>query len=259
MDKNRLMLLLVVLLVASILVETIGVVFPLYFQNSYLTFQNSYLTKELSAAENKTAQLSSEIESLRSEIEKLNSTVQELNKEAENQTSIFMCTLVVEYANTLNQISYHLTAIWEDSDKEIQVSNYKINGALYHLEYIIWLIKHAYWLVKPYSNDSELFQLLTGIICNNTFGDVIMALQRVYGHIYAYDHPLGTHQIDVDLLAGCANYIPKIYKILSKVELDELPPYQQISDEDYYYLQTYFQGLNRIVKEYLQKPGTEIS
>jgi len=179
---------------------------------------------------------------------------------AENETNNLMSTVVIEYTNTLNKIDYHLTAMWEDKDRYIWVRNYKVNGALYHLEHVMWLIKHAYWLVKPYSNESEFFQLLSGIMCNNTFGDIISALQLVYGHIYAFNVSLGTHEIDVYLLkSGCETYIPKIYKILSKIEINGLAPRDQLTNEDYNNLQKYFQNLNNIVSDYLQKPGTDIS
>jgi len=279
MNKNRLMLLLVVLLITFILVETVGIVFPLYSSNLYLA-------GELSTTKDEIVQLNSEVDSLKTKIIELNMTIKECKEQsrlieelnaqieslnvtikemtesaemAENETNNLMSMVVLGYVSALNQVSYHLTAIWEDKDKDIWVRNYKVNGALYHLEHIMWLIKHAYWLVKLYSNCSEFFQLLSGIICNNTFGDIISALQLVYGHIYAFNISLGTHQIDVDLLAGCANYIPKICKILSKVEINGIPPRNQISDQDYHNLQLYFQELNRIVSEYLQKPGTDIS
>ena len=269
MKKNKFTL----LLCASIIVlgGFIGTAYSLYSHNLYLA-------KELSASRDKLSRLNSEIEDLRTQIIELNVTVGEENvklneqiadlnatlKEiaemAENETNNFMSTVVIEYTSTLNRISYHLTAMWEDKDRYIWVRNYKVNGALYHLEHVMWLIKHAYWLVKPYSNESEFFQLLSGIMCNNTFGDIISALQLVYGHIYAFNVSLGTHEIDVYLLkSGCETYIPKIYKILSKIEINGLAPRDQLTNEDYNNLQKYFQNLNNIVSEYLQKPGTDIS
>ena len=270
MKKNKFTL----LLCASIIVLVGGFIGTAYSLYSY----NLYLAKELAASRDKLTWLNSEIEDLRTQIIELNVTVGEenakLNKQiadlnatlkeiaemAENETNNFMSTVVIEYTNTLNRISYHLTAMWEDKDRYIWVRNYKVNGALYHLEHVMWLIKHAYWLVKPYSNESEFFQLLSGIMCNNTFGDIISALQLVYGHIYAFNVSLGTHEIDVYLLkGGCETYIPKIYKILSKIEINGLAPRDQLTNEDYNNLQRYFQNLNNIVSEYLQKPGTDIS
>jgi len=283
MKKNKFTLLLCV----SIIVLVGGFIGTAYSLYSH----NLYLAKELSASRDKLSRLNSEIEDLRTQIIKLNMTIEEyatrmteldatieenakLNKQiadlnatlkeiaemAENETNNLMSTVVIEYTNTLNKIDYHLTAMWEDKDRYIWVRNYKVNGALYHLEHVMWLIKHAYWLVKPYSNESEFFQLLSGIMCNNTFGDIISALQLVYGHIYAFNVSLGTHEIDVYLLkSGCETYIPKIYKILSKIEINGLAPRDQLTNEDYNNLQRYFQNLNNIVSEYLQKPGTDIS
>ncbi len=120
------------------------------------------------------------------------------------------------------------------------------------------MLKYAYKLVNPYRNHSPLINLLTNIMCNNSFGDVISALQLVYGHIYAFNVTLGTHKIDNDLLIYTKFRLGKIVEFLSVVENNGAPLNMQVTEENYLELSKQFIYLKKTVEEYLSKPGTEI-
>lgn len=188
----------------------------------------------------------------------LNQLISE-NEKLKNETNNLLSTLIAEYSKTLNKTVYHLTLIWEDKNKDIWVRNYKLNGALFHLEHIMELLKHAYRLVLPYKNNSQFLEALSKIMCNNTLGNIISALQLVYGHIYAFNVRLGSHQIDVNLLVWTKSYISKIVEIVSKVRINGLPPNQQITQDEFTELLSYFGDLKEVIQNYLSKPGTSIS
>jgi|Deesub1362A_J573_1020465.scaffolds.fasta_scaffold00931_16 cell division protein FtsB len=222
--------------------------FSLYIQNLELSNQVSVTKASLNL--------------IISENEKFKKTISELNislKEKTNETNNLLSALVAEYSKTLNKTVYHLTLIWEDKNKDIWVKNYKLNGGLFHLEHIMGLLKHAYWLVLPYKNNSKFFESLSKIMCNNTLGDIISALQLVYGHIYAFNVPLGSHPIDVNLLVWTKSHISKIVEIVSKVRINGLPPDQQITQDEFMGLLEHFENLKEVVQNYLSKPGTVIS
>jgi cell division protein FtsB len=226
----------------------VWIVFSLYTQNLELSNQVSVTKASLN-------QLISENEKLKNKISDLNISLKEKN----NETNNLLSALVTEYSKTLNRTVYHLTLIWEDKNKDIWVKNYKLNGALFHLEHIMGLLKHAYRLVLPYKNNSQFFESLNRIMCNGTLGDIISALQLVYGHIYAFNVPLGSHPIDVNLLVWTKSHISKIVEIVSKVRINGLPPDQQITQDEFMGLLKHFENLKEVVQNYLSKPGTVIS
>ncbi|NIP66519.1 hypothetical protein GWN63_00125 [Candidatus Bathyarchaeota archaeon] len=95
-------------------------------------------------------------------------------------------------------------------------------------------------------------------MCNSSLGDTIRAFQLVYGHIYAFNIPLGVHEIDTDLLIYSSSLFQKISKILSEVRPNGLPPQDQIGEEELDDLRRSFNKLNEVVSNYLSKPGTLI-
>jgi len=236
------------ILLFIIISGTVWLVFSLYAYNLKLTNQISIIEASLT-------QLILENEKLKNKVSELNTSMEEKN----NATNNLLSTLVIDYSKTLNKTVYHLTVIWQDKDKDIWVRNYKLNGALFHLEHIMELLKHAYRLVLPYKNNSQFLESLSKIMCNNTLGDIISALQLVYGHTYAFNVSLGSHQIDVDLLVWTKSYISKIVEIVSKVRINGMPPIQQITQEEFIELLTHFENLKEVVQTYLSKPGTDIS
>jgi len=253
MNKHKAIFLTILLIL--VIIGNIWIVSSLY---SY-SFD---LAEKLSAEKEKTTNLSSEIGELETKNSELNITIKELTTQIKNkeiEINNLFSIVAIQYAYTLNKTSYHLTMVWYDKNKDIFVRNYKINGALFHLEQIMHLVEHAYWLVKPYSNSSEFFKLLSEIICNSTFGDMVSALQLVYGHIYAFKVPLGSHKIDTDLLQYSKAYISRIAEILAKIKTNGTAPQEQLTQKEYLDLQQCFKDLNNVVKEYLSKPGAMIS
>ncbi len=175
-----------------------------------------------------------------------------------NETNKVFSAIVIEYNNALRSLHDHLSAIWDDKHKKVQIYNYRIEGKLFHLQESIRLLKHAYRLVKPYAENHTFFNVLSTIMCNSSLGDTIRAFQLVYGHIYAFNIPLGVHEIDTDLLIYSSSLFQKISKILSEVRPNGLPPQDQIGEEELDDLRRSFNKLNEVVSNYLSKPGTLI-
>ncbi|RLI41998.1 hypothetical protein DRO69_10935 [Candidatus Bathyarchaeota archaeon] len=177
-------------------------------------------------------------------------------KKSYNKTLLL---LLINYKDCLENASQNLENAWENRYVTVGYYNYKIYAPLLYVRKAIDLINQAHSIALLCSPNHSIFRILAKIRNNNTWRDIVRALEFVYGHMYYHGVKLGEHKIDVELVAYYRYYLGKISQSLSTIiKVDGFSLENQISKKALNEINALFDELQGVVDEYLSKPGSDI-